>query len=117
MRAAIWDGVAAGGQYRGRAARRRPCYAERCKTQAARVSSVSTVLWYRGFRVMIHLPPREHGPAHVHVWKDGQEAVIELQPMRFRIPVHMRTADMVIAMELVRDNLELLLEEWRERHG
>ena len=78
---------------------------------------MSTVLRYRGFRVMIHLPTREHGPAHVHVWKAGTQVVIGLDPVTTRRAERMRAADVAAAVELIEDNLDYLLEEWRKRHG
>lgn len=38
---------------------------------------VPTVLRVDGFRVVIYLPPREHDPPHVHVWKGDGEVVIK----------------------------------------
>jgi hypothetical protein len=49
-----------------------------------------TVLVQGGFKVRILLPPREHGPAHVHVHKAGG---------------------------LVEANAAMLLGEWRRHHG
>lgn len=43
-----------------------------------------TVIQRDGFRVVIFLPPREHGPAHVHVCKAGTEVVITLDPKEWR---------------------------------
>ena len=47
-----------------------------------------TVLHIDGFQVRIFLPPREHGPAHVHVRKAGAGVVINLpdgnQPLVIR---------------------------------
>ena len=39
-----------------------------------------TVLRGRGFDVRVYPPPREHGPAHVHVVKDDAEVVIMREP-------------------------------------
>jgi len=60
-----------------------------------------TVLNVDGFQVRILVPPREHGPAHVHVWKAGTVVVIDLpegdQPLGIRKVRGMRTADVVAA--------------------
>jgi hypothetical protein len=80
-----------------------------------------TVLNVDGFQVRILVPPREHGPAHVHVWKAGTVVVIDLpegdQPLGIRKVRGMRTADVVAAFRLVEVNIEMLLAQWRNYHG
>jgi len=75
-----------------------------------------TVIQRDGFRVVIFLPPREHGPAHVHVCKAGTEVIITLDPIGVRVVERMRPADVVQAVALVEDNRAHLLKEWRKRH-
>ena len=53
-----------------------------------------------GFSVVVLLPPREHGPAHVHVRRAGGEAVIELRSFAVRKVERMRNADVVRAVGL-----------------
>ena len=80
-----------------------------------------TVLEFAGFRVRILLPPREHGPAHVHVRKAGAVVVIDLpdgeRSLGIRTVKGMRDADVVTAFRLVEANLPMLLEQWRKYHG
>ena len=80
-----------------------------------------TVLNVDGFRVRILLPPREHGPPHVHVWTAGTVVIIDLpeggQALRIRKLSGMRTPDVVTAFRLVEANVALLLEQWRKYHG
>jgi len=80
-----------------------------------------TVLRADGFQVRIRLPPREHGPAHVHVRKSGTAVIINLpdgdQPLTIRRVRGMSAADVVAAFRLVDVNVELLLKEWRRYHG
>jgi len=82
---------------------------------------VPTVLRVDGFRVVIYLPPREHSPPHVHVWRDRAEAVIELaitgRPQVVRTVSRMRSADIVRAFWLVEEHTEYLLMCWRQYHG
>lgn len=84
-------------------------------------SSVPTVLNTDGFRVRIVLPPREHGPAHVHVRKAGGVVVIDLrdgeQPIRIRTIRKMRNTDVVAAFRLVERSVDMRLEQWRKYHG
>lgn len=59
------------------------------------------ILERNGFRVIVLLPPREHGPAHVHVEKAGTRVVINLpdgkQGLSVRKVYKMRDADVVAA--------------------
>jgi hypothetical protein len=74
-----------------------------------------------GFRVYIYLPPREHGPAHVHVLKAGSEVVVHigtgaaLEPHRVFGPI--KDTDVIRAIRIVEAIEEYLLEEWRRYHG
>lgn len=80
-----------------------------------------TILRHAGFLVRILLPPREHGPAHVHVFKAGSVVVIDLpdkdQSLGIRKVRQMRDVDVVTAFRLVERNCEMLLEQWRKYHG
>jgi hypothetical protein len=83
------------------------------------------------FRVVILNPPREHGPAHVHVIKGpaaGESEVLvnlgqpdvagaEWHSVSVREIKAMRPSDVVTAVKLVQSHLLLLRERWREIHG
>ena len=75
------------------------------------------VLRLNGFQVIIFLPPREHGPPHVHVRRAGGEATIGLSPVAVREVVGMRATDVVRAVGIVEDNLAQLRQAWRKYHG
>ena len=81
---------------------------------------VPTVLRAGGFRVVIYLPPREHKPPHVHVWKDDAEVVIELatssRPQEIRNVSGMRATDVVRAFWIVEEHAEYLLTRWSQYH-
>jgi len=80
-----------------------------------------TVLVQGAFRVRILLPPREHGPAHVHVHKAGGLVVIDLptegRSVRIRTMSRMRVPDVIAAVRLVEANAAMLLRERRRHHG
>jgi len=59
----------------------------------------------------------DHGPSHVHVFKAGTEAVIELAPIAIRENYRMSRVDLQKAFDIVNENRELLLRAWREIHG
>ena len=79
-----------------------------------------TVLRIGGFEVIIRLPPREHGPPHVHVFKAGGRVIINLpdaeQPRSVRKVVHMREPDIALAIRLVERHEEYLMSVWRRLH-
>ena len=74
-----------------------------------------------GFVFMIYSPPREHGPAHVHVHKSGTVAVLCLGDERtpvFPLRVSgMSRRDVVKAVRMAQANRERLLAEWENLHG
>ncbi|MEO5816301.1 MAG: DUF4160 domain-containing protein [Gemmatimonadaceae bacterium] len=70
-----------------------------------------------GFHIAVLLPPREHGPAHVHVTKAGEEISVNLEPVGLRKDYGMRPANIVKAVRLVEANVKLLVTEWRKYHG
>lgn len=78
-----------------------------------------TVLRRGGFNVLIRLPPREHGPPHVHVVRGDCECEFWIDPAAVRVKaVHrMRYTEVAQAFRLVADELDFLLAEWRRFHG
>ena len=81
---------------------------------------VPTILVIGGFKVRIRLAPREHGPAHVHVWKAGTQVIISLGDSE-KAPavrdVHgMIQSDVTRALGIVAEYQEVLLQRWREHH-
>ncbi len=79
-----------------------------------------TVLTERAFAVRIYLLPREHGPAHVHVVKDGGEIIIALgdDPLEIEIRevFRMREAEVRVALRIVSEHHTELLAAWRKYH-
>ena len=85
------------------------------------ILGVPTVIRSDGFAVRILLPPREHGPPHVHVVKGGSEAVIRLgprgRPVELLEVYGMKTKDVLKAVRLVEASKDHLLAIWEEIHG
>lgn len=76
-----------------------------------------TVLKIRSFRFAIRF--NDHAPAHVHVYKGGGQAKIEIgaaQPRLMRV-WNMSASDVRTAIELATDNYRLLVTEWKKIHG
>jgi Domain of unknown function (DUF4160) len=74
-----------------------------------------------GFAVRILLPPREHGPPHVHVVKAGAKVVIRLGgadgPVKLVEVQGMKNQDVVRAVRLVETWKTQLLATWKTIHG
>jgi hypothetical protein len=77
-----------------------------------------TVLRAGGFTIKIYLPDREHGPAHVHVFKQGGELIVWLRPngVEVRDSIGLSRADERTALAIVIDHADLLRSKWREYH-
>jgi len=61
---------------------------------------------------------RDHPPAHVHVWHQGHEAIIEFQD---EITARDRgygftSRNLMAALEIVEGNRQQFLTEWRKIH-
>lgn len=73
-----------------------------------------------GFEVRIYFPPREHGPAHVHVKRGQTEVIIHLADgdriQEVRRISDMRHSDLTKAMNLVAAHAEYLLQVWKRLH-
>ncbi|MFN4770438.1 DUF4160 domain-containing protein [Gemmatimonas sp.] len=92
------------------------------KPKRSVILPLPTVLRHHGFRIVIYVPPREHGPAHVHVFRTaGEELVIWLGDAStgpsIGDAVGMRDADAVKAFRVVEAHHAFLLACWRAYHG
>ena len=79
-----------------------------------------TVLRCGGFAVRIHLPPREHAPAQVHVHRRDAEVVITISggndPPSIRAIHGMSDRDVLRAYRIVEGSSGRLFELWRGYH-
>ncbi len=77
---------------------------------------MATVLRENGFEFRIW--PNDHTPPHVHAWKAGGMAKIELVDGFDVVKVReMRAMDVVRAVRIVMANEETLMQAWEEIHG
>jgi hypothetical protein len=64
---------------------------------------------------------KDHPPAHVHVWKAGNQVLINLGDEQTRVSVRenrgMSAKSIVKAARIAGDYQEYLLEKWRDIHG
>ena len=79
-----------------------------------------TVLRINGFAVKIFLPPREHGPPHVHVLNAGGEVIVELglrgNGCLLKEAYGMNSRDIVRAFRIVEEYSDALFERWNKYH-
>lgn len=75
-----------------------------------------TVLYRQrhGYDVVIHT--EDHGPAHVHVIKGGNEVLIELITWRVIENHRFNGRELRRIRRLLRDNEELLVATWSRLH-
>jgi len=78
-----------------------------------------TVASFRGFRVAIQI--KEHGPAHVHVFKDKNEAVFILNcpsgPLKLRENVGFKRSELGDVADELAKRLPSLCRKWTQIHG
>ncbi len=56
-------------------------------------------------------------PMHIHVRKAGGYAKFWIEPVELDFCQGMKTADIIMAEELILKNLEKIEEKWNEVHG
>jgi hypothetical protein len=77
---------------------------------------MATVHRENGFEFRIW--PNDHAPPHVHAWKAGGMAKIELvDGFGFSKVREMKPVDVVRAVRIVMENEEKLMQAWEEIHG
>ena len=80
-----------------------------------------TILRENGFRVLVHGPPREHPPPHVHV-EHGTSGLVVIRlrsiasPPRVWAAYDMLDRDVVRATRLVERHHTAIMQAWRAIH-
>ncbi len=75
-----------------------------------------TVLNEGGYRVRINTD--DHLPMHVHIWHQGNVLIIEFEDeIRLRDNFGFSRRNERRALQVVEENRELLIREWRKIHG
>ena len=74
-----------------------------------------TVLRREGFDFIIYFD--DHNPPHVHVFKSGGEAKIELDPILVAAVWKMKKRDVRDAKRITIEHQSYLLDKWREING
>jgi hypothetical protein len=74
------------------------------------------VLRARGYRFWFYEADLDE-PAHVHVGKEGQEAKYWLDPVRMARAGRFKPVDLREIERIVHDNLDFLLNAWKEEQN
>ncbi len=69
------------------------------------------VLQINGFEIYIYT--HDHAPMHVHIFRGGEEVVINIETVSVRDNRGMKMKDAHRAQEIVADNQEFLASEWK----
>ncbi|GMV35395.1 DUF4160 domain-containing protein [Chloroflexi bacterium CFX5] len=75
------------------------------------------VLRVNGFKFFFYQADVANEPAHVHVAKDGNEAKFWLDPIRIAREGRFRKSDLRDIERIIRENLEFLLNAWKEERN
>jgi len=79
------------------------------------IIALPTVLRQEGYEVVIYL--NDHPPAHVHVFKGGGEAKVNLDPVAVAQVWKMKRPTVRKAKRVVAEHQSSLLEQWEEING
>ena len=72
------------------------------------------VLRVAGFKFFFYQADVANEPSHVHINKEGNEAKFWLDPVRVAREGRFRKSDLRDIERIIEDNLEFLLNAWKE---
>ncbi len=71
-----------------------------------------TILYRQRHGFDVRIFTREHGPAHVHVYRGEKRVKVNLQPIRFSRNKGFTSRELRQIRELLSENMKLILREW-----
>jgi len=74
-----------------------------------------TLLQERGYRVVMYY--NDHTPAHVHVKKAGNEALVQLDPIVIMDNYGYNRGELNTIIEIIADNQQMLIDAWNSYYG
>ena len=75
-----------------------------------------TVLYRQRHGYDVRIYTREHGPAHVHVFRGEQRVKVNLAPLQFSENKGFTSRELRTIRGLLEDNLQMILREWERLH-
>ncbi len=71
-----------------------------------------TVLYRQRHGFDVRIFTREHGPAHVHVFRGEKSVKVNLNPVRFSENKGFNNRELKRIRELLNDHMALIISEW-----
>lgn len=80
---------------------------------------VGTVIENEKWKIKVYAPPREHGPAHVHVIAKGEKAEVKISLIDLEIigTTNFTKKTVKGIIKYIYDNYDYLIKCWEELHG
>jgi len=87
-----------------------------CETAVRYTSTMPKIFEQDGYSFFFY--SNDHAPIHVHVRRDGGEAVFVVEPeVELRESVGFNVRELSRAEDLIDDNIELIKQKWAEHLG
>ena len=80
---------------------------------------IGTVIENEKWKIKIFAPPKEHGPAHVHVIAKGERAEVKISLDSLEVigPTQFSKHTVKGIIKYIYENYEILWEYWEAIHG
>jgi hypothetical protein len=79
---------------------------------------VGTIIENEKWKVKIYAPPKEHGPAHVHVIAKGEKAEVKISLVNLEIIGSTKFSRKTVRgiIKYIHKNYDYLMNEWEKIH-
>lgn len=80
---------------------------------------VGTIIENSKWKIKVYAPPKEHGPAHVHVIAKGEKAEVKISLETLQIIGSTKFSKHTVKaiIKYVHENFEFLWKSWEALHG
>lgn len=79
---------------------------------------VGTIIENEKWKIKVYAPPKEHGPAHVHVISKGEKAEVKISLINLEVIGKTKFSKQMIKgiIKYVHQNYDLLMDAWEKLH-
>ncbi len=79
---------------------------------------VGTIIENEKWKIKDHAPPKEHGPAHVHVIAKGEKAEVKISLIDLAVIGKTRFSKQTVKgiIKYIHKNYDVLIEAWEKLH-
>ena len=83
------------------------------------IEKVGTVLENEKWKIKVYAPPKEHGPAHVHVIAKGDKAEVKISLLTLEVIGRTDFSKRAVKgiIKYIHENYEILWQCWEALHG